>query len=50
MKYTRRISVKWFWEPSLWVWAFHNRIDENDRPRNEWDIGPLSILIRRVEA
>ena len=50
MKYAKRIYVKWFWEPSLWVWGIRNYIDDGDCPRNEWDVGPLSITIRRVKA
>ena len=50
MKYARRTRIRWFWEPSLWVWGIRNYIDYRDCPRNEWDIGPLSIVIRRVKA
>lgn len=49
MKYARRTRIHWFWDPGSWVWAIRNYIDDNDYPRNDWDIGPLSITIRRVK-
>ena len=43
------LYVHWFWNPNHWVWSIKKQPPFMADLIHEWDLGPLSILIRKSE-